>query len=287
MADGEAGEYRRLTEALLQRIFPLNQIEARLGEAPRNWPADVTAAARTSVIGSVTHRRDDHIASMNVYLEGASTADEILGHYDGLLRALGWSPFTPQMPGGVGGFRSAMPMALGRVFCRTESDPFYSLSVAERDGQTRAVITWDAGLDHHPLRQRTGPYGPGGPLAHLIPDLAAPPDVPVQGGGGGGSENEWHTQAGAHTDMPVDALAGHYRVQLVRSGWTLRDEGSDPVVAWSRWKLPEDDYEGMVVVTAPLSDLRELTLTLRSPSRAARSWRTYSGAGWSALHRGP
>ncbi len=170
---------------------------------------------------------------------------------------------------------------------RTESDPFYSLSVAERDGQTRAVITWDAGLDHHPLRQRIGPYGPGGPLAHLIPDLAAPPDVPVQGGGGGGSEHEWHIQAGAHTTMPVDALAAHYREQLVRSRWTLRDEGSDSVVAWSRWKLPEDDYEGMVVVTAPLSDLRELTLTLRSASRAARSWRTYSGAGWSTLHRGP
>jgi hypothetical protein len=67
--------------------------------------------------------------------------------------------------------------------------------------------------------------------------------------------------------MPVGALAAHYREQLIRSGWTLRDEGADSAVAWSRWKLPEDDYEGMIVVTAPLPDLRELTLTMRSPSR--------------------
>ena len=286
MVDDDAERYRRLAEALLQRIYPLNRVEARLGELPREWPVGVSVAPGTAVIGSVTHRRDDALASMNVYLEGASTAEQVLDHYEAVLRAEGWDPFTPQMPGGMVGFRSAMPLSSGRVFCRKESDPFYSLSVAEREGQSRAVLSWDAGLDHHPLRQRFGSHGPGGPLAHLIPDLAPPQDVAIQGGGGGGSENEWQMRAGARTNMSVGALAAHYREQLPRAGWTLRDEGADSVVSWSQWKLREHDYEGMFIVTAPLSDLRELILTVRSPSGIAKSWRMYGGSGWSTLQRG-
>jgi len=176
------------------------------------------------------------------------------------------------------GFRSAMPSSSTRVFCRNESDPFYGILVADRTGGVGTVVTWDAGLDHHPLRQRLGPYGPGGPLAHLIPNLDAPKDVAVQGGGGGGSENEWEIRARAHTRMSVADLAAHYREQLFSAGWTLRDEGGDPVVAWSRWKLREDDYEAMFVNAEPLADLRDLSLIIRSPSRTARGWRVYSGS---------
>jgi len=281
MIDEPAERYRRLAEALLQRIYPLSQVEARLGALPEEWPVRVTVPQGSTVIGSVTHRRDDALASMNLYLEGGPSGEQILRHYEGVLGAEGWVPFTPQMPGGMGGFRSAMPISSGQVLCRKESDPFYSILVADVAGRIRTVVTCDAGLDHHPLRQRLGPYGPGGPLAHLIPNLDAPKDVPVQGGGGGGSESEWVIRAQAHTTMSVADLAAHYRAELRRAGWTLRDEGGDPVVSWSRWKLREDDYEAMFVIAEPLADLRDLTLTIRSPSRTARGWRMYSG--WSSM----
>ena len=278
MTDEDAERYRRLAEALLQRIYPLNRIEARLGVLPADWPGRVTVPQGSAVIGSVTHRRDDKLASMNLYLEGGSSGEQIVRHYEGVLGAEGWVPFTPQMPAGMVGFRSAMPISPARVFCRKESDPFYNVLVTDTAGRIATVVTWDAGLDHHPLRQRLGPHAPGGPLAHLIPDLDAPKDVPVQGGGGGGSENEWEIRARAHTKMSVADLATHYREQLRRAGWTLHDEGGDPVVSWSRWKLREDDYKAMFVVAEPLSDLRDLTLTIRSPSRTARGWRMYSTA---------
>jgi hypothetical protein len=277
--DGPAESYRRLAEALLQRIFPLSRVEAHLGALPAEWPARVTVPPGSTVIGGVTHHRDNTLASMSVYLEGGSSSEQILRHYEDVLGVEGWMPFTPQMPGGMGGgFRSAMPTAFGRVFCRQENDPFFNILVADVPGRLGTVVTWDAGVDHHPLRQRPGPHGPGGPLARLIPDLVAPNDVPVQGGGGGGSENEWEVRARAHTTMPVADLAAHYRAELHRAGWTLRDDGGGPVVSWSRWRLPEDDYEAMFVIAEPLSDLRDLTLIIRSPSRTARGWRMYSAS---------
>ncbi len=64
-----------------------------------------------------------------------------------------------------------------------------------------------------------------------------------------------------------------------------RDEGGDDVVRWSRWRLTEEDYEGMLIVAAPLPDLRDLTLVIRSPSRAGRQWRMWRSSvrniGWS------
>jgi hypothetical protein len=271
--------YRRLAEALLQRLYPLSRIEVRLGALPADWPARVTVPEGSSVVGSVTHRRDATLASMNVYLEGGRSEDEVLRHYEDVLGTDGWTRFTPQAPPGMGGgFRSAFASPSSRVFVRREDDPFYSVAITGAAGSIAVVAAWDAGLDHHPLRQRVGPYGPGGPLARLIPVLDAPTDVPVQGGGGGGSENEWEIRARAHTTMPVAGLAAHYREQLLRAGWTERDEGGDPVVSWSRWKLREDDYEAMLVIAEPLADVRDLALIIRSPSRAARGWKMYSGS---------
>ena len=277
--DEAADRYRRLAEALLQRIYPLSRVEVRLGALPEDWPAGVTVPDGSSLVAGVTHRRDATLASMTVYLEGGRSEDEIFQHYERVLGAAGWTPFTPQVPAGVGGgFRSALVSPRSRVFCRKDDDPFYSVSAAGPAGAIRVVATWDAGLDHHPLRQRIGGYGPGGPLAQLIPSLDAPKDVPVQGGGGGGSENEWEIRARSQTNMSVTDLAVHYREQLLRAGWTMRDEGGDAVVSWSRWKLPEDDYEAMFLVARQLTDLRDLTLIIRSPSRTARGWRMYSAS---------
>jgi hypothetical protein len=276
--DDPAERYRRLAEALLQRMHPFGRVEARLGALPEEWPAPVAVPPGSTVIGSVTHRRDSALASMTVYLEGGPTGDLVRRHYAELLGTQGWAPFTPREPGGMAGFRSAMDRSFGVVFCRTEQDPFYSIFSSAMAGATRTVVSWDAGLDHHPQRQPLGSYAAGGPLARLIPILDAPDGVPVQGGGGGGSESELYLSARAHTKMPVPDLATHYQGQLTRAGWTLRDEGGDPVVAWSRWKLAEDDYQAMLVIAEPLAELRDLTLTIRSPSRAARGWRTYTAA---------
>lgn len=258
-------------------MYVLDRVEVRLGALPSEWPADVTIPAGAGVVGGVTRRRDGAIAAMSAYLEGAPSGAQILEHYERVLAPPGWVRFEQQSPPhlGTAGFRSAAPSPASiRLFCRTETDPFYSVQALESGGG--AVVTWDAGLDHHPLRMRAGPYGPGGPLGRLIPDLPAPANVPVQGGGGGGSDTEWEIRARAHTALPARDLARHYRDALVRAGWTMRDEGGGDVVAWSRWKLAEDDYEAMFVVAEALAELRDLTLVIRSPSRASRGWRMWS-----------
>src|SRR2546426_3231564 len=134
MIDEDAERYRRLAEALLQRIYPLNRIEARLGALPGDWPGHVTVPQGSAVIGGVTHRRDDKLASMTLSLEGGSSGEQIVRHYEGVLAAEGWVPFTPQMPAGMVGFRSAMPISPARVFCRKESDPFYNVLVTDTAG---------------------------------------------------------------------------------------------------------------------------------------------------------
>ena len=270
-------------------MYGFDQVEVTLGALSPDWPAFAAPPAQATVIGSVTRRRDGALAGIAVYLEDVSAGTETLDHFEASLRREGWSPFDPPQPGSSGsaGFRSAPPMGGAmRLFCRTERDPFLSVHVSERAGRSEAVATWDTGLDHHPLRQHWAAYGPSGPLGHLIPDLAPPDGVPIQGGGGGGSDSEWDIRARARTSMPNSDLATHYREQLARAGWTFRDSGGDTVVQWSRWKLAEDDYEGMLVVAEPLPETRDLTLSIRSPSRAARGWRMWGSSARTFGYRG-
>ena len=279
-----ADRYRRLSEALLEHLYGFDRVEVTLGALPAEWPAFAAPPAQAAIVGSVTRRRDGALAAIALYLENVPPGTETLDQFETSLRGEGWSRFDRPEPGhpGGGGFRSAAPMAgTVRVFCRGESDPFLAVQVSERAGRSEAVATWDTGLGHHPLREHWAAYGPGGPLGRLIPDLAPPEGVPVQGGGGGGSDTEWEIRARALTNMAVTDLAAHYREQLRRAGWTLHDEGGDGVVRWSRWKLKEDDYEGMFLVAEPLPDLRDLTLVIRSPSRAGKQWRLWRS---SAVH---
>ncbi|HET8567682.1 MAG TPA: hypothetical protein VFM93_01695 [Candidatus Limnocylindria bacterium] len=274
MAD-ERERYRRLAEVLIQRNGPPGAVSVRLGELPMDWPAFASPPADARIVGAVVRRRGRELLQMSVYFD-AGSVPVVLDLYGKAMAGAGWKPFAPREPRPNVAFRSAAPQPGFRMYVRSEEDPFFGLHAREHDGGAEVLVTWDAGLDHHPLRaMRPGAYGDG-PLAHLMPDLPAPPDVPVQGGGGGGGPDEWHQLARAFTALPVLDLARHYDAELRRAGWALRDEGGDALVHVSRWRLPEGEHAGMLVVAARDDDQRDLLLVVWSRKRSVGSWRSFA-----------
>jgi hypothetical protein len=80
------------------------------------------------------------------------------------------------------------------------------------------------------------------PGSKLIPSLEAPDGLQIpSSGAGGSSDGSAYTTADLETSLSIDELLAHYNAQLEQAGWQLIDQGTSEVVAWSAWKLTDDE----------------------------------------------
>ena len=119
------------------------------------------------------------------------------------------------------------------------------------------------------LCQDGAPEGFGVRDIARLPALSLPPDAsPVYISSPVGLGTHAATGATLRTDMSVADLEAFVAEQLIAAGWTRRGGGSEGLLAWSSWAVPE--REGwrafLTAVAEPESHIRYLRLELRSPA---------------------
>lgn len=94
----------------------------------------------------------------------------------------------------------------------------------------------------------------------MLPALWPPAGVRIRGGGGGGNEQAWHSEASAETELTAVELEGHFGPQFEREGWTRAGGGAGGGTAWSVWRRTEggERYGFLLVVEGSGSPFRAL-----------------------------
>jgi hypothetical protein len=232
---------------------------------------------------------------VTVYLDVPGGAERILASFEQPMAEQGWRPpaidpdsvMRRRMGRGGGGFQSTgAPFYVppSRTFCASERGPSLRVVVNLRDAGPQDVRLYlslfDTGQCAESADDDDDAYMPQFRITRMLPVLQPPMGVEMWGGGGGGSDQDWHTDATAHTDMDAAALVAHFGGQFRAAGWTQRDEGVNGALAWSRWTSEDGRYEAdLWVIEAPEPGERYLRL------RAQRAEPGSShGAGFVTFH---
>lgn len=280
MHDGEsrlkepAERYREFAERVIGRLHGMDVPEVSLGELTPHLAREIPVPDSATVVGAVSYRRDGKLLRADAYIDVPGELREVLAFYDERLRSSGWKLAPPQPPGMHGGFVGMIPgLGSTRTFVRGKNGPFIAISV--KTGRERVLDVaahWDAGAEGgHPGALVM--HG-GRPMAgERIPPLLPPDGTEVRSAGGGGSDDEWRTEAEAISAEAPAELEAHYARQLAEAGWNRLDGGSDGPLSWSRWRLPADGFEGLLLVLRlPLRSKYLLSLRLESTRSAPRTW---------------
>jgi hypothetical protein len=269
-----AERYREFAERVIARSHGMDLPEVKLGELATELAREIPVPDGAVIVGSVTYRRNGKQMRSDAYIDARGEIRDVLAFYEERLRARGWKVAAPQPAGMHGGF-VAMAPGFGsiRTFVRGDEGPFIGVSVKSgRGGMLDVAAHWDSGIEGlHPAAPRR-PLGV--PLAEgLVPVLLPPDGIEVIPGGSGGSDADWRTEAEAFTDTPPSELEAHYADQLAQAGWTRQDGSTEGPLAWSRWRLRADQYEGMLLVLRLPVPARQLLL-IRVESARARERRS-------------
>lgn len=262
--------------------------EPVVGGLPDDPKIDAPVIEGGEIVGSIVHR---HPPMVTVYIDTTADPEEIVAFYEREYRGRGWRsqvPQEPRMGGGFGftGFGSdTSPERNTRVFCKSEREPYYRLTIIE--GEPRIHLSWHAtsqGMFHpcseQPADDRERMHGPA---VGAMPTLQGPPNVPIRGGGGGGSSDEWSTYGSALTTMPASELMDHFVDSISGQGHELIERGAGDRVAWSRWRTKKEGWEGFLVVAEQRPDVRHLLFITFTEAAVEnlRGWRSVS-SGWSS-----
>jgi hypothetical protein len=208
------------------------------GRLPDTLQIDLPLPPATRVLGSLLLTK-----RTTIYLESQTLPRQILSFYRERLPALRWSFFGEAR--NLGGFTvGEVPERASCQFC----------SATEAAGLSVSAHVTPSGVTDLRLQLVTDPSqtpcaNPNTPPAWeyrnrqpRLPELAAPSEGDIVGGGGSGSP--WHCESRGYlyTGMALSAVANHYGLQFQTSGWIRQDEGNDELVAWSRWaRQAEED----------------------------------------------
>jgi hypothetical protein len=227
--------------------------------------------------------------SVDVYLDAPGAVEEISAFYERELGRDGFvvtttAEYGPAHPGFVSGKFTARP-GLGpptyRLFCRGEEGAFYRLGVFGPGDPRGTIVSWNSGdpFAHHPCaKQAFAPYHPD-----VVPTLQGPPGVVVHARGSGGGPDEYSTTGSALTEMPSAELLAHFAAQLETMGWKAEERGAIGPAAWSRWRLPTQEWRAFLVVLEHEADVRHLELLMYTPRALRRLRRWPPGAPWRSI----
>jgi hypothetical protein len=203
-----------------------------LGRLPESMPVEVPVPEGARIIASVQEPEGFNQIVFDVEL----TSGEVTEFYTQTLTAAGWQPAPQDTQGGFVG-----PGDFPSRFCRENGDGYlevWSLDPAEGPTDVRLNLYMSAASCFY---QERGPGSMDEGMS-LIPSLEAPAGTQMLGGGSGSSgDGSAYISTDLESSLTAEALLEHYNAQLAAAGWKLVDQGVTPVVAWSTWKLADED----------------------------------------------
>lgn len=180
-------------------------IEPTPGPPPADFPQEVLPRGTTPVASGVSGSRMVVVGTLANRMPGWR-AD-----YLSQVTALGW---VSQMPAQSGFVMASQ--AEGASICKGTDFADVSLIPARSGGiNVRATVTRDP-------RRVCASRGVGATMSFAdvtFPTLEAPDGAKMSTGGSGGSSDDWSSHAKMTTELSIQALADHYRRQIIDAGW--------------------------------------------------------------------
>lgn len=251
---GEGSAEGRLWREIARRLLSdrgpdgvREEVHLFAGEVPEEASVPIPVPEGMSVLGGMVRPGSRYGApETEAVVDARVGAADAIEAYRALMgsgewAAEGWA--ERRWPGRQERGFASVPVAESAVFCRGRRGPAIVVEADEADGGGSEV------------RLSLFPAGRDTPCAHeeerwgrepnsVIPLLLAPPGArEIEGGSasyGGGAES---ATAVLRSDLPPRDLAAHYAAQLEAGGWTRLDEGSDGPLAWSAWKVRDEEGE--------------------------------------------
>jgi hypothetical protein len=269
------------------------------GRLPDNLPVRLTVEGSDRLIGSVASQVEGQPAGWDIVLDTNRPVAEVVAGYERVFNEQGWQPLTqhPLFPV-ERGFRaapppgmpdlSALPTALReqmarmqafrpeqRIFCAPVGTGTLTLDVRPRpSAPTDVLIRLDVGKRSLCAMAQQMESS----VIDRMPALIAPQGIRLTPHGGGGSDEEWTSQARAVTDERAADLAAHFAAQLEAAGWIRQAAGAAEPVAWSTWTVPgnPEGYGFLYVLEKPGTSRRDLYVEITASTDPAAG----TGGGW-------
>ena len=243
---GDEQSLRKFIQRYFSPIYPgaaEGEKKILIGSLPDDLPIDLPLPEGAQVVASF----QEPSAFTQVILDVPLTPDEIESFYTQTLTDLGWKPAPAHQPGG--GFVSSEDA--GGRFCLGESDAYLEVRPLEApEGLTDVRLNLQAPVEYFACQEQDAGYMDAG--SHIIPSLEAPQGVQItSNGAGSSSDGSAYNSADLQTSLSINELLLHYNTQLEEAGWKLVDQGTSEVVAWSAWKLLDDqgdEWGGNLIV---------------------------------------
>jgi len=243
---GDEQSLREFIQRYFSPIYPgaaEGERKIQIGSLPDDLPLDLPLPDGAQVVASV----QEPSAFTQVILDASQTPAEVEAFYAQSMVDLGWQPAPEHQPGG--GFVSSWDQGLR--FCIDERDAYLEVRALEMtDELTDVRLTLQAPVEFSPCQEQDiGNMDAG---SSLIPPLESPQGVQISGSGAGSSsEGSAYNTADLQTSLSIDELLSHFNTQMELAGWELVDQGTSEVVAWSAWKLVDDqgdEWGGNLIV---------------------------------------
>ena len=246
---------RELAERLLGSPYPgppsVELPPARLlpGAIPADLPLMLSLPPGARLIGSVVRPTLSGgpagpavSESVEIVLDSADTPAAVLAFYERALPAQGLFVPAAYRAGRPGGFLPTGGGGMPTFYCQSERGPFIEIVAVARTGRPTDVRLRIQAFPG-PCGAPPGPLPSQGPPADPLPPLEAPAGVVVLPGGSGGSPLQRTSDAVAETTLSAAVLEAHYARQLETAGWQRTAGGSSGPLAWSVWRVPQDEAD--------------------------------------------
>jgi hypothetical protein len=235
---GDEQSLRKFIQRYFSPIYPgtaEGERKIQIGSLPDDLPIDLPLPDGAQVVASV----QEPSAFTQVILDASQTPGEVEDFYAQSMVDLGWRPAPEHQPGG--GFVSSWDQGLR--FCLDERDAYLEVRALEMtDELTDVRLTLQAPVEYFPCQEQDAGNMDAG--SQIIPALVAPQAVQItSSGAGSSSDGSAYNSADLHTSLSIDELHSYYSPQLEQAGWEMVDQGTSEVVAWSAWKLLDDQGE--------------------------------------------
>lgn len=260
---------QELAERLLAFPTPTGQaagIQLLPGQVTDQLPLNLALPPGARVVGSLVRNAGAPTASLSVVLDVPGDRAGVQAVYEKELTASGWKPPPPGPQ--AHGFQFGSQPTGPSIFCSAQGNSWLSLNIYPGQGSMNDVRISTNGQIPNQCHPPTA-AAPAGPASanSPIPALYPPGGVALQPSGSGGGPGRWTSEATATTDQKPGALEAHFAQQLQAAKWSRLDGRDDGSLAWSLWKLPDGDWQGLLfMVNAPGQNRRSLHVDAQSAS---------------------
>ena len=257
VTDGEA--WRELAQRLLDHGYrggPETGVQVVLGDLPSEVAGLIQIPPGWRIVGSSLRRIDlGHPAQMvDVVIDAHGAPAAAVDDFAAAAEAAGWRSHEDERPM-QGGFVPGSGAGEMRSF--EQGELLLRVVALQRSG-TSLDIRVHCNTEELP-RWRQAPHGIPEAAAHM-PQLRAPHGTRLSPRGGGGSGDHYQSDATIDGQVAVADLHAHFATQLEGARWQLINQGGDDRAAWSAWQLPDQRWQGLLMVLNPSGSQRTALL---------------------------